>query len=208
HPSEAPRSVSVRRRLSPRYWTLKWSSAPGYARYRSPNADGRLSGSASARASSRRQGLLLHRLCPPRERLLLKALAGDNSRSLPASCLVSAYILAQSHPPTAPACSTCWRYPTLKRAKELADEIPHHTAEHALADSCELAAHLGFVAVLETGASLRFWLQPHQTRSRAEAQWSDCLAEEPKRASFALVAQFDLRVIRAANRTNANRDPS
>src|SRR5262249_18325827 len=197
HPSEAPRSVSVRRRLSPRYWTLKWSSVPGYARYRSPNADGRFSGSASAPASSRRQGLLLHRPCPPREQLLLKALAGDNSRSLPASCLVFAYISAQSQPPTAPTCSTCWRYPTLKRAKELADDIPHHTAEHALADSRELAAHLGFVAVFQTGTVLRFWLQPHQTRSRAEAQWSDCLADGPKGASFALVAQCDRRVIRA-----------
>src|SRR5262249_5055388 len=117
-------------------------------------------------------------------------------------------ISAQSQPPAAPTCSTYRRYPTLKRAKELTDEIPHHTAEHALADSCELTAHLGFGVGFQACTVCRIWLQSHQTRSGAEAQWSDCLADEPKRASFALVAQFDLRVIRAANRANANGDPS
>ena len=48
-----------------------------------------------------------------------------------------------------------------------------------MANSRDLAAHLGFIAVFQTSAILRFWLQPHQTRSRAEAQWSDCLADEP-----------------------------
>jgi hypothetical protein len=53
--------------------------------------------------------------------------------------------------------------------KELSDEVTDHTAEHALADGRDLAADLGFVAVLQPGVIGRLRSQAYEAGSRSEA---------------------------------------
>jgi hypothetical protein len=90
----------------------------------------------------------------------------------------------------------------------LSDKIAHHTTEHALANRCNLAAELGFVAIFQSCATVRLRLEVHESRSRSETQWPKSAPDEAKRSSLRLVADLDSRVIGAANAGDADHDLS
>src|SRR5262245_65040445 len=92
--------------------------------------------------------------------------------------------------------------------KELSDEITGQTAKHALADGCNLAADIGFVAILEARAAAGLGSQGDEARSRSEAQCPEGLAHEAHGAFLLLVAHLDLHVIGATNDGNADHDLS
>src|SRR5215470_19052948 len=86
--------------------------------------------------------------------------------------------------------------------------MTRHTAEHALAYGRNLAADMGFVAILETRAAAGLGSQGDEARSRSEAQCPKGLAHEAHRTFFLLVAHLDLHVIGAANAGNTDHDLS
>src|SRR5262249_54650968 len=101
---------------------------------------------------------------------------------------------SQFRPPSPPSLASPRPSSALQRVKELSDEITRHTAEHALADGRNLAADIGFVAVLEARAAAGLGSQAHEARSRSEAQCPEGLAHEAHGAFFLLVVHLDLRV--------------